>query len=500
VSRLATILALTLLASSAASAIETIPRQELEHLRALVTSGQCDRAGVGIRTLRDRYPDDPDLFVLEANCVLAEGKRNETRFVPEAYQALRLRANNETLPATTAGGLYETRVTYPDDVMIRAHGLLDEALRRAPFRRDLHLGKCYLHQATERHEELLEAIALTATRVPGEQTNMALLTYVDVYIGRGEADRAVAVAEKIAEHFGENARTWAYVGRTRALAGDLDGARRAYAQARSQDVNDSQIAMAAADVEMLARSFAEAEAILLELLLREPDAHPARFKIAWCQARPRPLEAVNHLQRLLKESQGRGGVMHKAAVRLREMLSKAEDPPVEEWHALGVRLAEGRFLPSAIAAWDYALHLDPTHRATLETVGELYSGLGFGDRAREAYRQAKALAPPRPGEEGLTPGQLDARIGWSYLVSGQYEEALEVYLATDDPVAHALQVASIHQSRGDLAEARRWLEKASGRPALADEARRRLLALGREETESEAEDSGGAAKTVDGEP
>jgi tetratricopeptide (TPR) repeat protein len=462
-----------------ALAVETIPPSDLKALQDSLRRGRCEEALIGVEALKKRFPDAPDLFVIESNCALLEARREETRFLPEAYWALRLRAGGRMLTPKERESLYETVVIYEPEGLARATSLLEEAIRRAPFRRDLYLGRCFLTQETGQHEALLEAVALTATRFPDDETARSLLSYADAYLSRGESAAALEVVEVVVEHFPQSSLASALLGRCRLYGGDLEGARSAYAMARSQDVESVEVAREGAQVEMLARAWLEANELLKVAAAKAPRNADVLFQILFAQARLNPPAAFPYIERYFRLIEGQAGLHSRAAARLARLLAGEEEPTVEAWYELGERLAAENLFGPALAAWEFALDLDPSRPEVLGAMGDLYSGLRLVNEAQEAY--ARALEAAGAGDPSASASELHqslaSRSARAYALAGQYAEARAAYEALDEPSAHALDLAALCQALEDIEGARRWLTVAAenaGNEALAAEARRRL--------------------------
>lgn len=474
---------LALAAPGPVLAVETIPASDLKALQDALRRGRCDEAMIGVIALKKRFPDAPDLYVIESNCALREARREETRFLPEAYWSLRLRAGGRMLTPEERESLYETVVTYEPEGLARATSLLDEAIRRAPFRKDLYLGRCFLAQETGQHEALLEAVDLTATRFPDAETARALLSYVDAYLSRGQAEPALELVEVVVEHFPQDALASALLGRCRLYRGDLEGARSAYAMARNQDLENVDLTREGAQVETLARNWLEASELLKFALEKEPRNADILFQILFAQARLNPPASFPYIELYFKLTEGKAELPHRAAARLARLLAGQEEATVEAWDELGAELAAARLYGPALASWEFALELDPSRPEVLGAMGDLYAGLRLVDEAQEAY--GKALEAAGPGDEAASPSEvqqsLARRSARAYALAGRYREAREAYEALADPSAYSLELAALCQTLGDLDAARHWLRVAAEDESLAAEARRRLELLERDE-------------------
>lgn len=469
--------------ASTSTAFEPIPRRDLESLKAKVRIGRCDQAMIGVRALKQRFPDDPDLFVIEANCVLQGNRRQETRFVPEAYWTLRLQHGNRPIPSSASATLFRTQVIYAPETIERALNLIAEAIRRSPLRRDLYLGACFLRQETGQHEALLDAVDLAAIRFPDREMSRALLSYARAYLEAGMAHQALQVTEVVARHFPQDEENWATMARCRLAIGDLDGGRSALARAVNQAKTDMDLARETAQVAMLARSWTEAGDYLRTVLEQEPNDARALFQLTFCQARTNTREAFALLARFQAQSKGRGAAEHRGAAQLGRLLRQEIPPSAEAWHDLGARMASAGLVGAALAAWEFALVEDPTHLTTLQAMGDLYAGLRIADRAEEAYRHAMALlGPPSRDSDAGSDDQwqgLQARLARALTRAERFPEARAAFEALADPASHALTLAWVCEQMGDLDAARQWLESAASREETAGVAHHLLDSLDR---------------------
>ena len=227
----------------------------------------------------------------------------------------------------------------------------------------------------------------------------------------------------------------------------LLAAREATARQRSPQVADLVLRLRAMELQQQTiAGLKEREALARQLLAVDPSNPRARAALAFSLT-----NQVINFQPVLRLSPRAMSDTLSQAAELTEKLLLEEPENVAIWQLKYQIAAERRDYPTAIAALERALQIDPRAPRALQLMGALHSGLGDDDKAQEWA--LKALAAP----SYLPPVGAYSVLSYSAMRTGQYAAAVEwaqkgIDASPDNP-GFRVSLATAYAMQGDAPRA-----------------------------------------------
>lgn len=334
---------------------------------------------------------------------------------------------------------------------------------------------------------------------------------VDLYLLRGNPQRAKAMADQLAIQFNTNPSVLDARGRAQIAIGDNSGAVSTYKSAYQLAPNSGPIISRYVSLLVAAKNFSEARIVLQEVVGRNPANATLKIALLRVEAQAGNVDAAIAKARSfaqadpdsarydlvaaeLYEKAGRKAdaqqVLEKAvaarpdtelAVALANFYSRlgeyaksegllksklqAEPDNVSLHFALASVYQTDRKLGEAIGEYERTLAINPKHVGSLNNIAWSYQQQGDLAKARNFAEQALLVAPQA--------GEIQDTLGWILLAQGETEPALIHLKAASTTMPHNTSVqyhwAVALGRSGKSAEARSVLEKLLASGGVFDE-------------------------------
>ncbi len=213
------VLLLTLLVTPAAAA----EGPDIPALRGLVASGRCNDAMTRVESLSRKERRLPDVRVLEANCLLNEGRTIERVYLKERYQRALIGRGGTRLPAARTESFYTTRVSFESKARKKAIALFRDALQSAPERQDIVVGTVAALANAEAEAEAAELLTSHEGRLDAPSAR-DLARLVEDKLRLRDEDGARVLAEALVARLGSFPVSWLARLRVALVDRDTDGA------------------------------------------------------------------------------------------------------------------------------------------------------------------------------------------------------------------------------------------------------------------------------------
>lgn len=420
--------------------------------------GEMDKAKPYLEYAQRLQPASPLAKVL-AQVYAAEPNLDRASAVLDTY----LRA----FPGDSSALVMMASVQMAQGRHARATALMQEALRSKDspeFRTALGISLLRSGQFEDATEELEKAFQ----RNPRQgYAGMALAT---LYLRKGQAAKAVAVANKLTQAQPANPSAWVLQASTKFRAGDLPGSRAAYQQAAKLDASLMEAQLGLARVDTASRQFDAAQARLDGLLRANERNVDALYEMALLtEARGQTREVQRWLAKAADFSTGR---QIRADLALVGWLLRQDQAPAA-LEAAKKLLAKAPEDVSAMTLYARAqlANRDPVGaRSTLTSAARR---AGFEPRALVEIAGLQATAKDLPGAAytldkalSASPKDLGALALFSSVALQQGDAALAerharqiIQLQPNQALGHTL-LADVAQSRGQQPQALESLRRA----------------------------------------
>jgi tetratricopeptide (TPR) repeat protein len=279
----------------------------------------------------------------------------------------------------------------------------------------LQLARFYLSQ--RRPADAVAPLEEAAKLTPASPEPLALL--VDAYVAAGNADLAVATAERLRNLQGDTAAAHVIFGVVNEKVGRPADALTAYQTALDKQPNHL--------------GAARARARLLERQQREPEAR--RLLEDTAQARPQAVEPLVDLAQMEERAGNRGSAIDA----YRRALARAPDNPILMNNLAFLLAGDPETREEAVTLAEKAVARAPDSAVVADTLGWALFQKGELGRAEELLTRVAKAAP------GL--GEVRYHLGMVYAKQGKIEEA-----------RRELEAALKADNFKDVAEARRVLD------------------------------------------
>jgi predicted Zn-dependent protease len=133
--------------------------ERIGELEQLVGSGRCDQALEQLSELREAHPRDPDLLVLQGNCLVRGAESSARSFDRAAYERLRIAFGEDRMPRELTDRFYAVELTFDEAALQSGLERFRRAIELAPDRADLIVGTAAVLSHAGRVDEALELLA-----------------------------------------------------------------------------------------------------------------------------------------------------------------------------------------------------------------------------------------------------------------------------------------------------------------------------------------------------
>lgn len=472
------VIALALLALGAATGMtvaapDPLPSGVIDELRAAVAAGRCTEVTERIDALPRSQRGQPDVLVLEANCVATGARRTERVFVQDRHDRAIVGGGARPLPPAVAEEFYRVDVTRDDARMKKAVALFDRALAAAPTRSDIVTGAIALHAIAG---DAKGAAAIIAARrdalLPDWHPDVRRVVQDEIALGNIESARTIASA--FATTF-PDAQEAAFSKLLVALAArDTDAALAAWKSIKTPSAEMGAPIRALALRLLLARRWTEAIPVLLPFAGRDLEA---TTWLALARERTAPGSSAPIWRSIEETTRNQPSVKHVRQLADHYQRILADRRPVTEaMHTRAIAYFDERKLPiAAVAEADAAFEASPESASAWAALAEVYRGEGRYDLALDAVVRALGTATPE-----ARPALVRARGELLYATGDDRAAAvaLDEAAAAGAPAPFARGLAALAQ--GDAAKARASFEAAVAAAGPdADRAKGKLALLDR---------------------
>ncbi len=170
----------------------------LTELRGLFDAGKCDELLARARAAGDALASNPDVLVLEANCLVRAARTPQRVFDGKRYERMKIARGAGFVPPALTERFYVTRVRWDAAKRDEALTLFRRALEIAPDRGDLVAGNVAALLDAGRTDDALELLR-AHRRALRERDLDDLLQASQDMLRRGESDTALRLARALQE-------------------------------------------------------------------------------------------------------------------------------------------------------------------------------------------------------------------------------------------------------------------------------------------------------------
>ncbi len=430
------------------------PALVLAELRA----GQVDKAAAAVAKLVDRDPQNPLYQTLLGTVRNRQGDnagaetalRASMKLQPGSGAAARNLANLYLAAGRTedaAKAYQDLLAKKPNDVT----GLLGLA-EVAVTRQEWDQATDYLNQAR--------------TATPNDPTPGIQL--VNLYLLRGDSQRAKAITDQLAAQFNTNPNVLDAQGRAQVAIGDNNGAVSTYKRAYQLTPTSGPIISRYLSLLLVTKNFPEARTLVQQAIDRNPTNAGLKVDLVRVEAQAGGLDAGIAKARSFAQADPDSARYDLVSAELYENVGRnAEAQEVLEKGVLArpsnaeLKIALAGFygrrgeLAKSEALLDRVVATNPNNAAALNDLAWMHQQQGDLAKARDLAERAFAVAP--------RVGQIEDTLGWILLAQGEMEKALTYLKAANtavprDPSIQYHLAVALGRS-GKSADAKSLLEK-----------------------------------------
>lgn len=403
------------LALAAPAAPDPLPAEVARELRGLVADGRCDEVQERLPNLRSSYPASADLLVIEANCLLTEGRQTERLYDRERFERVQAGSGVDFLSPDQRAALYRQEVRFEPDLRERALDRFREALVLAPGRQDIVVGHVAVLFAVGETGEGLELLRRRAGELGGASVaDLAALVEDELALERVEAAETLSAA--LVELFPRPPAVWRARAQAALGAGQLELARDAVGRL-PHNAAHAPLQREVARRTLLRREWPEAVKLLASL--PEPDGEALSW-LAIARARAAPgssLPIWKGLERQLTRLPARSPLRDLVRHHLR--LARDAGTVTPEMHLHAARyFGDQRLEIAAIAEADAAVAAAPMLLDAWTFLVDLHRQAGRFELAAAVLDEAEQALR---GQRGA--GALASRRGAVLYALGEDENA-----------------------------------------------------------------------------
>lgn len=465
-------------ASADPAEAETGSGDVVAELQELVRTGRCEEALSRIGALGGAAASNPDLLVLEANCLVLGAGEGERVFDGVLYERVRLALGAERMPPELSKSFYRNEIKHDPEVIARAEELFGRALDAAPDRADLVVGAVAMFAQLGRPGPALEIVRRHADAL-GREDLPELGKIVEDQLVRRRIDVARTLADGLAEALPERAEPEIARGRASLAEHRALPAIAAFARAHELARHNQAVTAELNRLRLIAGRSEEAVSGLIPVSSSSP---VFQMWLGLARSIDSPLSARRIWDELRKQidhphmdDEAKILVQHYS----RLLGTDQVPPPAMRLRGAQAFDSRGMTLPAAVEAWA-ALEADPTLVEGWVFLSRLHRRGMLFDLALADLERAIAAAEALPeASRSFEPSELTAWKAEVLLGLGELEKAWETCEEVDGtPHARPYVAALAATGLGRTDEARRLLEgivAEGGEKAAA--ARARLDAL-----------------------
>lgn len=206
------VLALLVCGTPPTTADEVALSETITEIEGLVGNERCEEALFKLDQLREEHPEDPDLMVLEGNCLVRQAETSSQEFDRKAYERLRRAYGEKRMPQELTSLFYRVQRTFDQDLLAEGLDRFRRAVRTAPERGDLIVGTAAVLIHADRLDEALELLRKHRDVLTDDHV-MELAQVIEDRLSERRLAIAARLGEELSAMFPEHPAPWIARGR-----------------------------------------------------------------------------------------------------------------------------------------------------------------------------------------------------------------------------------------------------------------------------------------------
>ncbi len=372
------------------------PADEIARLNALLEQGDCSAVLEATPEAIKKQPKNPDLLVIEGNCLLVEGRTRTQVFDRKRFEELRLSLGLDSLPPRFANGLHHVETRYDKKLSARGLDRFRQAIKLAPERKDILVGSFAAFVNAGRLKEAL-ALVVAHKSALGQREIQDLSRVATDLMNTGQVEDARTLAEELAAAFPSDPSPHAASGLISLEALLAKPAIANFSQALELGSPSKRVNDELARLLLYARDYEDAVTVLVPIAQSDIAAMTwlavARENLSVESSRPIWAEVVTRAKTLKTPPKGLDAV-----IKHHHRILSSTTPPTAEMRLRAAEMFQSEgLLFAAVAEADAALRIDAKNREAWLFLTRFYRNQGLLDLALDGLDALHSIAPDDAG-------------------------------------------------------------------------------------------------------